>query len=93
MRIEQLMSKLFGYSAQTYFNWKKDKDTTRPIMNLMDKYFTKEELEEFLETGTITKMDAVAGLSLEDLKMIRENKEVIVKLQEVKQLLQGSHQC
>lgn len=76
MRIEQLMSKLFGYSAQTYFNWKRDKDTARPIMNLMNKYFTKEELEEFLETGTIARLDALEGLSVEDVHLLKDLKEV-----------------
>lgn len=69
----------------SYYNWAKE---SRPVISLFEQYFSKSELEEFLKTGGIEKMEIVAGLSLEDLKMIRENKEVIVKLQEVKQLLQ-----
>ena len=61
MRIEILMSKLFGYSPQTYFNWKKESDK-RPIINLLDKYFKKEELEEFLETGKIDKFENIENL-------------------------------
>jgi len=57
MRIEQLMSKLFGFSTQTYFNWKKDSMSKRPIITLLEKYFSKEELEEFLETGKISKLE------------------------------------
>lgn len=88
MRIEQLMSKLFGYSAQTYFNWKKDKDTTRPIMNLMDKYFTKEELEEFLTSRKMAKLEAIKGITVEDIEFILENKDMIRKLKEIKGVLQ-----
>lgn len=88
MRIEQLMSKLFGYSAQTYFNWKKEKDTTRPIMNLMDKYFTKAELEEFLTSQKMAKLEAIKGIDVEDIEFILENKEMIRKLKEIKGVLQ-----
>ena len=55
-RIEFIISDLFGYSAQTYFNWKKEIEK-RPILKMIEKYFTKEELEEFLETGQIQKME------------------------------------
>lgn len=56
MRIEQLMSKLFGFSTQTYFNWKKEQ---RPILALLTKYISKNELEEFLETGRISKFEII----------------------------------
>ena len=56
MRIEILMSKLFGFSTQTYFNWKKDTDN-RPIIELLDKYFNKEDLIEFLNRKEISKLE------------------------------------
>lgn len=56
MRIEIIMSKLFGFSSQTYFNWKKNKEE-RKIINLLEKYLTKEDLIEFLETEKINKFD------------------------------------
>lgn len=61
-RIELIMSDLFKYSPQTYFNHKKEK---RPILELLEKYFTKRDIEEFLETGKISKLE-----ELEDLKII-----------------------
>lgn len=80
----QSVIKILDISKPSYYVWKRE---GRPIFELLEKYFCNSELEEFLKTGGIEKMEIVAGLSLEDLKMIRENKEVIVKLQEVKQLL------
>jgi hypothetical protein len=82
------MAGLFSTAEGTFYKWKREQ---RPIISLLEKYFTKEELEEFLRTGGIEKMEIVAGLSLEDLKLIRENKEVIIKFQEIKQLLQGTN--
>lgn len=85
MTFKQIMAGLFSTAEGTFYKWKNE---GRPIISLLEKYYTKEELEEFLETGKIEKMQIVTGLSLEDLKLIRENKKVIVKLQEIKQLLQ-----
>lgn len=56
MNNNELMSKLFGFSAPTYFRWKKEK---RPIIDLIEKFFSKEELEEFLKTGEISKLEKV----------------------------------
>ena len=56
MKIEILMSKLFGFSPQTYFNWKKDQDK-RPIIKLLSQYFSKEDLEEFLKTSKVMKLE------------------------------------
>jgi hypothetical protein len=62
MKIEILMSKLFGFSPQTYFNWKKEEEK-RQIIKLLDKYFTKADLEEFLEFGKIKKFEDYKNLS------------------------------
>ena len=66
MRIEFLMSKLFGYSTQTYFNWKKEMDK-RPILLLIEKYFSKEELETFLKTKKIEKLELIKDYTFEEL--------------------------
>ncbi len=55
-RIEFIMSDLFKYSPQTYFNHKKEK---RPILELLEKYFTKDDIEEFLGTGKIQKFENI----------------------------------
>ncbi len=52
---ESVYVNLFGWgSANTYYNWKKEK---RPIISLLEKYFTQTDLEEFLEYGTIEKLE------------------------------------
>ena len=47
------ISKILGIHRNSYFNWKKQE---RPIISLLEKYFTKEDLEEFLNTNEISKM-------------------------------------
>jgi len=48
---KQVASKVLGCSLASYYAWDKQK---RPIIALLEKYFTKEDLEEFLETGEIS---------------------------------------
>lgn len=57
MTNEQIMTSLFGFSGPTYYKWSKKERSERPIFNLIDKYFTKEDLEEFLSTGKVNKFD------------------------------------
>ena len=47
---------LFNISINTYYLWKKQ---GRPIISLLEKYFTKEDLGEFLKTGKIKKLDKI----------------------------------
>ena len=78
--------KLMGFSRNTYFNWKKEK---RPIINLLEKYFTKEDLEEFLKTGKIKEFEDVRKTigtkeyilfkQFLDFKKYMEIKEIIEK--------------
>lgn len=49
------ISGLMGNSLKTVSNWKKE---NRPIMNFLYKYFTKEDLQEFLETGKVSKLES-----------------------------------
>jgi len=48
------LSSLFSNSPKSVSNWRKEK---RPIIQLIDKYFTKEDLQEFLENGRISRLD------------------------------------
>ncbi|MDQ1339046.1 MAG: hypothetical protein QG567_195 [Campylobacterota bacterium] len=54
MDFKTLMSKLFGFAAPTYYTWKRQE---RPIIHLIAKYFSREDLEEFLTTGGIKRLD------------------------------------
>ena len=62
---KEVMAKLFDFNATTYYAWKKQ---SRPIIFLLESYFSKEELEEFLEHGSIARYDLIKDLSLEQLK-------------------------
>lgn len=60
------LSKLIGNTERTIFTWKKE---GRPIIELFEKYFTKDDLEEFLRYGRIQKFK-----SLSDYKAVVEDK-------------------
>ena len=47
---------LFNISINTYYLWKKQ---GRPIISLLEKYFNKEDLEEFLQSGMVRKFDNI----------------------------------
>lgn len=50
------ISKILGNTPKSVSNWKNEK---RPIISLLYKYFTKQELEEFLETDKIDKFESL----------------------------------
>jgi hypothetical protein len=68
MKKEEIFKQLFLFSAPTFYNWQREK---RPIIQFLEKYFTKEDLEEFLQTGKIQK--------LEEIENILEYKEMVVE--------------
>lgn len=53
----KLMVKLFGFSRQSWNNWKKEKED-RPIVKLLESMFTNEDILEFLESGRIKRFEA-----------------------------------
>ena len=55
----KLVTRLFGFSRQSWNNWKKEQaeEGTRPIISLLEKYFSEYDLQEFLETGKISKLE------------------------------------
>lgn len=63
MREEDIYSTLFGFGSNTtFYTWKKD--PKRIIFSLLEKYFTKEDLEEFLKSGKIEKFDFLDMLNV-----------------------------
>jgi len=46
--------KMLGVSKNSYWNYKKQQ---RPIILFLEKYFTEDDLEEFLTTGKMTKLE------------------------------------
>lgn len=51
----QIFSELLEISEKSVYRWRQ-KDHTR-LLDLLDQYFTKEDLQEFLEYGTIEKLE------------------------------------
>lgn len=47
---------LLDIAPRTYYLWKKE---GRPIIGFLEKYFTSHDLKEFLQTQSITKMEAI----------------------------------
>jgi hypothetical protein len=52
--VEEIFMDLFGFSRPTYYKWKRE---NIKVIQLLEKYFSKDELEEFLETGSIRKLE------------------------------------
>lgn len=55
MTERDIFMKLFDFSINTYYLWKKQ---GRLIFDLLDKYFSKEDLEEFITTGKVSRYEA-----------------------------------
>ncbi len=55
----KIVMELFQFSRQSWNNWKKE---NRPIVLLIEKYFTNQDLQEFLDTGKISKFENVERL-------------------------------
>ena len=55
MTNEKLMVELFGFSSPTYYKWSKHEK--RKIFDLINYAFSNNELEEFLKTGKISKIE------------------------------------
>ena len=53
--MKQAVKRILDIADKTYYNWKNE---NRPIIALLEKYFTTEDLEEFLETGIMQKLES-----------------------------------
>ena len=45
---------MLGNTEKSYYRWKEE---GRPIIAFLERYFTKEDLEEFLKTGMMSKLE------------------------------------
>ncbi len=75
MRYENIITSLMCFSRNTFFVWKREK---RPIISLLEQYFTKEDLQEFIETGKIQKQELVKDLTVDDLNSLNNLKEQLI---------------
>lgn len=53
---KKLASEILGCTLASYYNWDKQ---NRPIIRLLEKYFSIEDLNEFLEKEKITKLELI----------------------------------
>ncbi len=53
--MKEAIKKILDIKERTLYNWRKEQ---KPIVLLLEKYFTGDEIEEFLETGSIRKFEA-----------------------------------
>lgn len=86
MKKEDIYSKILDCSVSGFYKWKKQ---NRLIIKLLEKYFTQKDLEEFIDTGSVTKLEALEGLSIEDVKFILDNKEIVEQIKTLKAVLTG----
>ncbi len=49
--MKELIKKILSIADKSYYNYKKQE---RPIISLLEKYFTEKDLKEFIETGEIS---------------------------------------
>ncbi len=61
------IKKILNIADKTYYNWRK----TKPIVALIEKYFSKNDLAEFLENKTISK--------LEKLNQLQESHKILLE--------------
>ena len=70
--MKKIILKILDIADKTYYNWKNEK---KPIINLLEKYFTKEDLQEFIETSKIEKQER-----LNELLEIEKKYNQIIKI-------------
>lgn len=51
--MKEIVCQILGISQGSYYRWKQE----RPVINLLEKYFSQEDLEEYLNTGRIEKFE------------------------------------
>ena len=77
----KLITKLFGFSEPTFYAWVKEKKDKRKILNLIEKYFSSDDLAEFLETGSIDKYEKM--IEREELMEKYEKDVVLPKIEKI----------
>lgn len=75
--------KILGVSKNSYWNYKKQ---NRPIMDLLERYFTEEDLDEFLKTGEMKKLELLKSKTeqIESLKNVISNQAIYSSKMKIK---------
>ena len=67
--MKEAIKKVLSISDKSYYNYKEQR---RPVILLLEKYFTKEDLNEFLETGKITKLENLPNFNKEVNRIVNK---------------------
>ena len=73
----QVLCDLFEFTPKTLYNWRQEE---RPAIELIEKYFTEEDLQEFLQTKEINKLQNIKRYMKYEKKLMEQIKEVIYSL-------------
>jgi hypothetical protein len=79
-----LVSDLLGISEKSFYRWKED----RKIFKLLEKYFTDEDIKDFLENNKIEKLDLIKDTSINELKELinlKNNQSIVEEIEKKKQ--------
>jgi hypothetical protein len=66
MNKKEIIENLFQVSEKTYYN---HKNAGRPIIDLIETYFTDSDLIEFLETNQISRFKNIKNINIENEKL------------------------
>lgn len=86
MKKDEIFSDILGCSVSGFYKWKKQ---NRRIIDLLENYFSLQDLNEFINTGKISKFELIKDIDLEELEYLFKNKELIYKIAEIKTILGG----
>lgn len=72
-----LASDVLGCTLASYYNWDKQE---RLIIKLLEKYFTKEDLQEFIEKGSISTLDSFhQNKNIQDIDILNNVSSLVKK--------------
>ena len=86
--LASIFSKILEVSEKSFYRWKSTNH--KILISLLEEYFTKEELEEFINTKKIQKYDLVKNMNFNELELCIKTKMVddIIRLRADNQQLE-----
>lgn len=73
----QVLCDLFKFTPKTLYNWRHEE---RPAIELIEKYFSEEDIQEFLKTKRISKLQNIERYIKHEKKLMEQIKEIIYSL-------------
>jgi len=62
--MKHMICKLLDISEVSYYRWKKD----RLIIPFLEQYFTKDDLDEYIKTNKVKKLELIKDYTIEELE-------------------------